>query len=122
MRTLIAIAALLLSGSVFAQPEIPADKDVVVFEGSKLGKVTFHHREHSLLTGVDCRTCHHTYEGQGPIKECHECHVKGSTTAPPPQKAFHLRCAGCHEYTVKEGKEAGPLPKKCKLCHVKDQP
>jgi hypothetical protein len=33
--------------------------------------------------------------------------------------AFHARCTGCHQYTVEGGQHAGPLKKKCKLCHIK---
>ena len=108
--------------------EIPADKDIIVFPG-KLGDVTFHHKLHSGLENVggvdkvECRTCHHTYEGEGAVKACSVCHVRSkkeaSSDTPDLKKAFHFRCRNCHKYTMEEGKKAGP-DKKCKLCHVKN--
>ena len=117
----------LLAGTLLAQ-EIPADKDVLEFQG-KMGKVTFLHKLHSQLQDVgglvqvECATCHHTYEGTGAIKPCQECHAKKPgelmENAPKIKDAFHLRCQGCHKYTTVEmGKPAGPV-KKCKLCHIK---
>jgi hypothetical protein len=119
----------LLAGAALAQ-EIPADKEVLIFEG-KMGKVTFLHKLHAGLTDVgglakvECSSCHHTYEGSGPIKPCEECHAKKEgelmENAPKIKDAYHLRCQGCHKYTMQEmGKHAGPV-KKCKLCHVKEK-
>ena len=56
-------------------------------------------------------------------KLCEECHAKKAgekmENAPNIKDAYHLRCRGCHKYTMEEmGKEAGP-DKKCKLCHIK---
>ena len=107
--------------------DIPADKDIIVFS-SKYGDVTFNHKLHAGLANVgglvhvECNTCHHTYEGEGAIKPCNECHVKSKKVDPtsPPnlKKAFHYRCRGCHQYTMEQGKHAGP-DKKCRLCHKK---
>ena len=121
------LLGVLLAGAALAQ-EIPADKQVLVFEG-KMGKVTFLHQLHAGLKGVgglvevECSTCHHTFEGSGPIKPCKECHAKKKgelmENAPKFKDAYHLRCQGCHKYTMQEmGKHAGPV-KKCKLCHIK---
>jgi hypothetical protein len=122
------LALFALTGPLIVQGgEVPADKDVIVFP-AKLGDVTFHHKLHSGLTNVggvdkvECNTCHHTYQGDGAIKACNECHIREKSNDPesPPdlKKAFHYRCRGCHKYTMEEGKTAGP-DKKCKLCHVK---
>jgi len=130
MRYLVVLFILLLPVSFAAVgSEIPADKGVIVFPG-KTGNVTFNHKLHSGLTNVggvekvECSTCHHTYEGEGLPKACGECHVrkKSDSTADTPirKKVFHLRCRGCHKYTMEEGKHAGP-DKKCKLCHVKSK-
>jgi len=97
---------------------IPADKSVIKFE-SKLGAVTFNHQAHNDMTTTECSTCHHTYTGEGTVKICGDCHVKASKTAPSKMKAFHLRCQGCHQYTVEQGDKAGPIKKECKLCHIK---
>jgi hypothetical protein len=57
--------------------------------------------------------------GDERVKPCHECHGSQDGEAPRVKTAFHSTCIGCHEYTVAHGDEAGPLKKKCKLCHVK---
>jgi Zn finger protein HypA/HybF involved in hydrogenase expression len=120
---------LLLVSFVVVGSEIPADKNVIVFHG-KLGDVTFNHKLHSGLENVggvekvQCGTCHHTYEGEGAVKACSDCHVRGKKAdpagAPDLKKAFHFRCRNCHKYTMEQGKHAGP-DKKCKLCHVKSK-
>ena len=128
MRFSVVLSVILLSVSfTVAGSEIPADKNVIVFPG-KTGDVTFNHKLHAGLENVggvdkvECGTCHHTYEGEGAVKACGECHVrkKSASAADTPvlKKAFHYRCRGCHKYTMEEGKPAGP-DKKCKLCHVK---
>lgn len=111
---------LCLSGVALAgECVIPADKEIIHFE-TKLGTVTFLHKMHADLSITECTTCHHTLQPDDDrVKACHECHGKEGTGAPEIKTAFHSTCAGCHEYTVAHGEEAGPLPKKCKLCHVK---
>ena len=130
MRILVIFSIILLSVSftVFGS-EIPADKNVIVFPG-KLGDVTFLHSLHSGLENVggvekvECSTCHHTYEGEGAVKACGDCHVRSKKEAPANtpdlKKAFHFRCRDCHKYTMEQGKHAGP-DKKCKLCHIKNK-
>jgi len=104
------------------EAQIPPDKDVIRFE-TKLGSVIFNHRMHADLSFTQCTSCHHTYKAEEgvPVKPCHACHghkaKEGET--PVAKTAFHTRCTGCHEYTVAQGDQAGPLKKKCKLCHVK---
>ena len=98
---------------------IPSDKEIIQFE-TKLGTVTFLHRMHADLSVTECTTCHHTLEaGDERVRACHECHGSKDGEAPRVKTAFHSTCIGCHEYTVAHGEEAGPLEKKCKLCHVK---
>ncbi len=113
-------AVMCLPGVVLAEePVIPSDKEVIQFE-TKLGTVTFLHKMHADLTVTECTTCHHTLEaGDERVKPCHECHGDKDAEAPKVKTVFHSTCAGCHEYTVAHGGEAGPQPKKCKLCHVK---
>ncbi len=106
--------------------EIPPDKNVIVFP-SKLGDVTFNHQLHSTLTDVgglakvECSTCHHTFEGEGAVKPCTQCHIRSKKAAEGETldltKAFHYRCRNCHRYTMEQGKRAGPN-KKCSLCHI----
>ena len=101
-------------------PQIPADQAVIQFD-TKLGVVTFQHQKHADLSFTECTTCHHTFKPEAgeTVKPCHECHGKDAADAPAAKSAFHTRCTGCHEYTVSQGDPAGPLKKKCKLCHVK---
>ena len=121
MRALIMILFLLAccSGSALgAEPVIPADKAVIPFD-TKLGVVTFNHQMHADLSFTECTTCHHTLKPGETVKSCHECHSSKDADAPKAKTAFHTRCTGCHEYTAAKGEQAGPLTKKCKLCHVK---
>jgi hypothetical protein len=101
------------------EPAIPAEQAVIQFD-TKLGVVTFLHQMHAGLSSTQCTTCHHTFKAEeGPVKPCHECHGKDTAEAPKAKTVFHTRCTGCHEYTVAQGDQAGPLKKKCKLCHIK---
>ena len=126
--TILASALLISTFSAIAQ-EMPADKEIIKFHSKKMGDVTFAHGKHAQLenvggvTKVECKTCHHTLDGDTPVKPCKECHEKGKKSktdkVPKYKEAYHLRCRGCHKYTMKElNKPAGP-DKKCKLCHVK---
>ena len=124
MRTLFLIFTLLIgyAGSAVSEKiPIPADKATIQFD-TKLGVVTFMHQKHADLSSTECATCHHTFEGAAgeSINPCHDCHKKKKGAESPAAKsAFHTRCVGCHEYTAEKGEQAGPLKKKCKLCHVK---
>ena len=118
------IVALLFifAGSVMAAClTIPDDKTVIRFD-SKLGDVTFAHQKHADLGMTECKTCHHKHQPTDEVMQpCHDCHKHKAKDPEPPKTrtALHTRCIGCHEYTVSHGEEAGPLKKKCKLCHVK---
>jgi len=123
MRTLFLILTLLIgySGSAVSEEiPIPADKATIQFD-TKLGVVTFMHQNHADLSSTECTTCHHTFEGAAgeSIIPCHDCHKKKRAESPAAKTAFHTRCVGCHEYTAEKGEQAGPVKKKCKLCHVK---
>jgi hypothetical protein len=111
---------MLASNAVAAELTIPDDKAVIQFD-TKLGAVTFAHAMHASLSITECTTCHHKMEpGDTAVKPCHECHQhKSDENAPKTKKAFHTRCTGCHEYTVAGGQHAGPVKKKCRLCHIK---
>ena len=118
---LLAVVATLYTGNAVADClRIGEDKRVIEFK-SKLGNVTFAHQKHAGLSITECTTCHHKYlPGDHTMTPCHECHKpKAKEPEPPKTKdAFHIRCIGCHEYTVAGGQHAGPIKKKCKLCHV----
>jgi len=109
-----------------AEETIPDDKAVVQFD-TKLGVVTFNHTLHASLRTNECESCHHTHEEGKPFQPCSDCHKKKTTkvegmsvVVPKNSKAYHLKCKGCHDYTMKElEKPAGPT--KCKLCHIKEK-
>lgn len=105
------------SGMLSGQQIAPPETAIIEFQ-TKLGTVTFQHNMHASLSFTKCTTCHHTFEGVGDIKSCHECHGKEGHEAPSAKQVFHLRCIGCHEYTVQGGEHAGPVKRKCMLCHI----
>ena len=110
-----------LSNGMAAELTIPEDKEVIQFQ-TKLGIVTFAHQKHSGLSIAECTTCHHKIQPEDTVvKPCHECHKHDAKSKDvlKTSKAFHTRCIGCHEYTAAGGQNAGPLKKKCKLCHIK---
>lgn len=104
------------------EPVIQTEQEVIEFQ-TRLGIVIFRHQMHASLSATECITCHHTFKAEeGPVKPCHACHEhtkKSADDAPKAKTVFHTRCIGCHEYTAEQGDTAGPLKKKCKLCHVK---
>ena len=128
LRTyIIVLLSLFFSNALAEELAIPPEKAVITFD-TKLGTVTFAHQKHAGLKITECKTCHHKMEPTDTaVKPCHECHkhkpkdkAKADGDEPPFTKsAFHTRCIGCHEYTVAQGEQAGPLKKKCKICHVK---
>jgi hypothetical protein len=112
----LSLLAIATTGIVFAG--IPAEKEVIKLD-TMLGTVTFGHKAHATMEGVECTTCHHTYEGEGAPQACSECHAKRGGDAPTRKDALHENCQGCHEKLAAEGKPTGPGKKDCKLCHVK---
>jgi len=118
---MLALLSLLVGNVMATCLTIPQDKAVIQFE-TKIGAVTFAHEKHAGLSITECMTCHHNHQPDDTVMQpCHECHKhKAEETDPPKTKtALHTRCIGCHEYTVAGGQQAGPVKKKCKLCHVK---
>ena len=117
----IALLSMFVSSVMAACLTIPENKTVIQFD-SKLGAVTFAHQKHADLSITECTTCHHKHQPTDTVMQpCHECHKHKADKADPPKTktALHTRCIGCHEYTVASGVQAGPVKKKCKLCHVK---
>jgi hypothetical protein len=81
--------------------------------------VTFNHAAHAQMEGVECKTCHHTHEGDEPVQACSECHGKKAGDAPSAKDALHKNCQGCHEERAAADQPTGPGKKECKGCHVK---
>jgi hypothetical protein len=119
---IIALLTLFASNLIAGELTIPEDKAVIQFE-TKIGVVTFAHQKHANLSITQCTTCHHEIKpADTVVQPCHDCHKHNAKAKEGPAKtkvAFHKRCTGCHEYTVAGGQNAGPLKKKCKLCHIK---
>ena len=117
------VSVVLVSGCLtVGATNIPPDKEVIRFE-SEVGLVNFFHALHATLRTNTCQTCHHTYKEGEPLKTCDSCHPphQGTPTVitetPMVSKAFHVRCKGCHQYTVRKlNKTAGPVS--CRLCHL----
>ena len=118
------LGLLLLPLAVNAADVIPDEKAVVQFQ-TKTGVVTFNHTLHATLRTSECESCHHTHEPGNPSNLAPTATRKrrprspvSPSWRPKNSKAYHLKCKGCHEYTMKElEKPAGPT--KCKLCHIK---
>lgn len=112
------IVPLVLAAGVAAAvlaTEVPPGKAVIPID-ARNGTVTFTHKLHSQLEGVECSTCHHGWEGEGSPAPCGDCHTSSSTAAPKAMKAHHQLCKGCHEAMEEAGKKTGPV-KPCKACH-----
>jgi len=119
--SIIVLLSLFVSNLMAEVLTIPEDKTFIQFP-AKLGNVTFAHKKHAGLSITQCTSCHHKYQPTDTvIRPCHECHKHKADNSEPPQTktVFHTRCIGCHEYTIASGEQAGPVKKKCKLCHVK---
>lgn len=113
------LLCLITSNVISGELTIPEDKAVIEFE-TKLGMITFAHKKHAELSITQCSTCHHKLQATDTVvKACHECHQHESTDPDKTKVAFHTRCTGCHEEIVASGQSAGPLQKKCKLCHIR---
>lgn len=111
----------------------------------KRSPVDFPHSRH--FASVDCRTCHHTWQGTETIKSCTttDCHdvavspTKSEKGSANPDLAiryykagYHQLCIGCHkeikiqnkqlETSLKDLNEALPVPGPtgCILCHPKE--
>ncbi|MGF1643093.1 MAG: cytochrome c3 family protein [Thiotrichales bacterium] len=117
----IAITIACLVNVAIAAPPLPNELSNIRF-ATPTGAVTFKHRQHADLSFVKCETCHHEYQGGDAIDGCHVCHKADKQgNLPAVRDALHLKCAGCHEYTVQSGvlDHAGPTKTQCKLCHIK---
>lgn len=116
---------------LFALPALyavdaPGDMVIKVPAGAKATKtpVDFSHKGHAA---IDCKTCHHTWDGSAPIKKCASegCHAdaskKGKKKPTSFYSAFHAKadnsCVGCHKELKKAKKATGPT--RCSDCHPK---
>lgn len=116
---IVSLSAFLISNVIAEEIVIPADKEIIHFQ-TKIGVVTFLHQMHAGLDITECTTCHHKLQPEDTaVAPCHDCHKHESKKPAKAKTAFHTRCTDCHQYTVDGGDHAGPVRKKCKLCHVK---
>ena len=134
-----------------AEDEMVVPMGIIVIEAPesvepKRSPVDFPHSTH--FASVDCRTCHHTWQGTAIIKGCAttDCHdvtvspTKSGEGASNPdlairyyKTAYHQMCIGCHkeiklqnkqlETSFKELKETMtiPGPTSCVQCHPKEE-
>ena len=133
-----------------AETEMVVPMGIIVIEppesvDPKRSPVDFPHSTH--FASVDCRTCHHKWQGTEIIKgcattDCHDVTVSptksGKDGSNPDQSiryyktGYHQMCIGCHkeikiqniqlETSFKELKEKLPPsgPTGCILCHPKE--
>ena len=133
------------------EDEMLVPMGVIVIEApesveAKRSPVDFPHSTH--FASVDCRTCHHTWQGTEIIKGCAttDCHdvtvspTKSGKGGSNPDLAiryyktgYHQMCIGCHkeikiqniqlETSYKELKETLtiPGPTSCIQCHPKEE-
>ena len=117
---LVVVVAFLAVGMVaFAVPAAPTgDLKVAKAEGAeKKAPVNYNHEKH-MASAPDCKSCHHTWDGEGALKKCSECHkAKKDGKALGIKTALHKACKDCHKDLKKAGKKTGPTS--CKGCHVK---
>jgi hypothetical protein len=93
------------------------DIKVKMLDCAKKPAVTFSHVKHAVPV-PDCKTCHHTFKGEGAPQKCSECHkAKKDGKKLDIKNAAHKTCRGCHRGMKKAGKKTGPTP--CKGCHKK---
>ncbi|MBU1056488.1 MAG: cytochrome c family protein [Proteobacteria bacterium] len=139
--SIVGIAALFLSGSIFAGATIP---DILTLEtkGCEMKKapVHFSHKKHAEEYKATCGDCHHDEKGKpladlkatDKVQSCIECHKKPGEKpkgkdAPKLSKkealeynaeAFHQNCKDCHkEFNKKNKTKAAPTT--CTKCHPK---
>ena len=117
---LVVMVAFLAVGVVaFAAPAPPTgDLKIVKAAGAeKKPAVNYNHEKH-MASAPDCKSCHHTWDGEGAVKKCSECHkAKKDGKALDIKKALHKACKDCHKDMKKAGEKTGPSS--CKGCHVK---
>ncbi len=117
---LVAMVAFLgLAVVAFATPAGPAgDLKITKAEGAaKKPAVNYNHEKHTAAV-PDCKTCHHTWKGEGNPEKCSKCHgAKKDGKKLSIKNALHKSCKDCHKNLKKAGKKTGPTS--CKACHKK---
>ncbi|MDD4951649.1 MAG: cytochrome c3 family protein [Desulfovibrionaceae bacterium] len=109
--------------SLHAAPKAPADMTIEMPKGQKATKapVAFSHAKHKAL---DCKACHHKWDGKGDVKGCSSAGCHEDYKAKKGDKsfygAFHAAtsknsCLGCHKDLKTAKKPTGPTA--CTQCH-----
>ena len=119
------LCALLFGASLaMAAPKAPGDLMIGPPASMKATKplVNFPHARHEAA-GVECVTCHHTWDGASAIQGCAApgCHDQpGKKESNAYYASFHSKsdhsCLGCHKIMKKAGKA---VPVGCADCHKK---
>lgn len=121
LRTILLVAILVLSYSVFAfaAPDGAMTVSTTALEPLTRPAAAFDHDAHNEKAGLEeCVACHHS-EADGkqsmeessegtPCADCHALEAKDGRT--PLVRAYHLQCISCHK-----DKNVGPT--NCGGCH-----
>lgn len=120
------------------------DKVTMNTDGEKYKKFKFSHKKHATgeyFADVQCRTCHHTQEGDDSPVACNECHnIGGDADEEKAKKKYvhtkgmsfpmeddqeQISCVSCHKVMndlYDEGERKGKkAPVKCTACHARDK-
>lgn len=130
LMSAVLLCAFVLSNA-FAKEAAPKDMVLKAPAGvaAKQAPVAFSHAKHGTL---DCKACHHKWDGKGKVGGCLDkgCHDLTTAATPAEKKdpkyfynAFHNRtnkssCVGCHSET-KKAKADTKAPVGCQDCHKK---
>jgi cytochrome c553 len=140
VMSVVAIATLFLSSSVFAAAADVIKMQTKGYEKHEKGVVAFSHKKHSEEYKAGCGECHHDAKGKplanlkptDKVQSCIECHKKPGEKpkgkdAPKLSKkealeyhaeALHDNCQNCHkEFNKKNNSKAAPTT--CVKCHEK---
>jgi cytochrome c553 len=140
VMSVVAIATLFLSSSVFAAAADVIKMQTKGYEKHEKGIVEFTHKKHVEEYKAACGDCHHDAKGKplanlkpnDKVQSCVECHKKPGEKpkgkdAPKLSKkesleyhaeALHENCQGCHKaFNTKNNSKAAPTT--CVKCHPK---
>lgn len=140
VMSVVVIATLFLSSSVFAAAADVIKMQTKGYEKHEKGIVEFTHKKHVEEYKATCGECHHDAKGKplanlkatDKVQSCIECHKKPGEKpkgkdAPKLSKkesleyhaeALHDNCQGCHKaFNTKNNSKAAPTT--CVKCHPK---
>ena len=87
--------------------------EIVLLDGGKRGRVTFHHHLHQNIL-KECQLCHEIFP-----QEKDAIQRLKSEGRLAKKQVMNKLCIKCHKALAREGKPSGP--KTCKKCHHKEK-